>query len=194
MKSFDEEKEEYMSKLYKPDKSRKGDVDNYIIPLIDYINKTENYFTTSSCSGRISLFTMHNSDNKYDAEWIFVSHDKINFDQILENLKELPSSLVRFKQEPMILHVCCRTLGDAQTLMYVAHEAGLKDSGIISTKKRFILKIVGSDRVDSPIAIDGKLVVDENYLKIITNLCNKKLEKVHQRIDRLYDLIKEKII
>ncbi len=193
MKSFDEEKEEYMSKLYKPDKSRKGDVDNYIIPLIDYINKTENYFTTSSCSGRISLFTMHNSDNKYDAEWIFVSHDKINFEQILENLKELPSSLVRFKQEPMILHICARTLEDAQTLMYVAHEAGLKDSGIISTKKRFIVKIVGSDRVDSPIAKDGKLVVDETYLKIITDLCNEKLEKVHQRIDRLYKLIKEKI-
>jgi tRNA(Phe) wybutosine-synthesizing methylase Tyw3 len=40
------------------DLSRKSSVDEYIQELIDYINQTENYFTTSSCSGLISRFVM----------------------------------------------------------------------------------------------------------------------------------------
>jgi hypothetical protein len=40
------------------DLSRKSSVDEYILELIDYINQTENYFTTSSCSGLISRFEM----------------------------------------------------------------------------------------------------------------------------------------
>ena len=35
------------------DLSRKSSVDEYIQDLIDYINTTESYFTTSSCSGII---------------------------------------------------------------------------------------------------------------------------------------------
>lgn len=191
---FDDEKKQYMDKLYGPDKSKKGCVDEFLISLIDDINSTENYFTTSSCSGRISIFTMNNSKNKYDSDWILVSHEKVKFEDILEAVKNLPDALVRFKSEPMILHVCCRSLDDAQKLMYVAHEAGLKDSGIISTRKRFIVKIVGSDRVDSPIAKDGKLMVSVEYLEWLTDIVNEKLDKVHARIEKLHETFENKLI
>jgi tRNA wybutosine-synthesizing protein 3 len=39
------------------DLSRKSSVDGYIKDLIDYINQTENYFTTSSCSGRFIVYS-----------------------------------------------------------------------------------------------------------------------------------------
>ncbi len=193
MKDFDLEKEEYMDKLYKPDKSKKGDVDKFLISLIDDINETENYFTTSSCSGRISIFTINKENKKNTSNWILVSHEKVTFDQILNSLKDLSSEVVRFKQEPMILHICCRTLENAQNLMYIAHESGLKDSGIISTRKRFILKIVGSDRIDSPIAVEGKLMVSEEYLKWLTSIVNEKLERVHVRIEKLHETFNKKI-
>lgn len=35
------------------DLSRKGSVDEPIVELVDFINSLDNYFTTSSCSGRI---------------------------------------------------------------------------------------------------------------------------------------------
>ncbi|RLF92142.1 hypothetical protein DRN82_00495, partial [Thermococci archaeon] len=37
---------------------RRGEVDEDIIPLLEKINSMENYFTTSSCSGRISVMEM----------------------------------------------------------------------------------------------------------------------------------------
>ena len=59
--SFDDSLYDKNFKLHKlkqinefKDLSRKSSVDEYIKDLIDYINQTENYFTTSSCSGLFS--------------------------------------------------------------------------------------------------------------------------------------------
>lgn len=39
------------------DNSRKGNVDGRIIELVDFINQLEDFFTTSSCSGRLALLS-----------------------------------------------------------------------------------------------------------------------------------------
>src|SRR5436305_6509068 len=40
----------------KIDKSPKGSVDEAILPLIELLNKHDDYVTTSSCSGRIAIY------------------------------------------------------------------------------------------------------------------------------------------
>ena len=42
--------------LEKVDLSRKGSVDDAIMPMVKLLNSTDEYYTTSSCSGRISIF------------------------------------------------------------------------------------------------------------------------------------------
>ena len=42
--------------LEKVDLSRKGSVDEAIMPMVKLLNSTDEYYTTSSCSGRISIF------------------------------------------------------------------------------------------------------------------------------------------
>lgn len=49
---FDRSKEDRLSAA---DLSRKGSIDGAIVPLVEYINDSFNYFTTSSCSGRIII-------------------------------------------------------------------------------------------------------------------------------------------
>ena len=41
----------------KVDISKKGSVDAPIVHLVQYINDHDNYYTTSSCSGRILVFS-----------------------------------------------------------------------------------------------------------------------------------------
>lgn len=43
------------------DLSRKSSIDEYIVNLINFINQTDNYFTTSSCSGRFIAFSLVNA-------------------------------------------------------------------------------------------------------------------------------------
>lgn len=43
--------------LEQVDLSRKGSVDDAIVPMVELLNSMEEYYTTSSCSGRISVFS-----------------------------------------------------------------------------------------------------------------------------------------
>lgn len=54
MATFEKQKVSCLSQV---DLSKKGSIDDQIIDLVQYINAKENYFTTSSCSGRISVFS-----------------------------------------------------------------------------------------------------------------------------------------
>jgi len=192
--SFDTQKKIYMNNLYKPDKSRKGFVDKRIISLIDDINKSKNFFTTSSCSGRINLFTNNHSEKKYNASWLLVSHDPVDAKDMIAASRELPDALVILKYEPMIMHVCTRTLEDAQNLIFLAHNSGFKHSGILTTSKRFIVQIVGSERIDAPIANNKKMLVNDNYIEFVTNLCNEKMAIVHEKINKLHENFVNKFI
>ena len=87
-----------------PDKSPKGYIDEPIIPLIACINHTSTFYTTSSCSGRISLFLQerfatnnknfgynlnyddHDTTSKKGGEWLLNSHDIIGSEQIINTM------------------------------------------------------------------------------------------------------------
>ena len=73
--------------LSKRDKSSKGNCDEKVISLCEKINKKENCFTTSSCSGRIVL--MIDQDKKAEGLFRFVSHDLISFEELKKGLSRL---------------------------------------------------------------------------------------------------------
>ena len=54
MAAFEKQKVACLSQV---DLSKKGSIDDQIMELVQFINSKENYFTTSSCSGRISVFS-----------------------------------------------------------------------------------------------------------------------------------------
>ena len=162
--------------LGKEDKSKIGSVDKDILELVEKINASEDYFTTSSCSGRIVLQT---GEKKTEIEWIKVSHDEINLDWIKVNL---PSSLMWFRMEPMILHVACRNLEKAQELLDKAQPI-FKKSFIQTTKNKIVVEIKGSEYVEAPVA-NGKWLVDDEYLQILIEEANKKLKRTRENTKR----------
>jgi tRNA wybutosine-synthesizing protein 3 len=189
--SFDEQKEKYLEALYKPDRSKKGGVDEYVSNLINFINHLPNFYTTSSCSGRISLFTCEDFTKKYTANWLFVSHKTISLDDCLSTLKQpLPSQNIWFRQESFILHVCARTIEDAKKFVVFAQLNGFKHTGIIALGKRIIIEVIGTQRIAAPVVCEGELVVSENYLSFLVNLANNNLVKVHEGIDRFFNALR----
>ncbi|MDD3176019.1 MAG: tRNA wybutosine-synthesizing 3 family protein [Candidatus Nanoarchaeia archaeon] len=178
-------KKSTLDKLSSIDKSKKGSVDEFLIPLIQKINASKDFFTTSSCSGRINIFTMIDKEKKNTANWIFVSHDVVSFEEIWNSLNNLPSTLVMFKQEPFILHVCCRDLDCAQKILDLCGEIGIKHSSILTIKNKIVVKINGSEKIDAPIGINGKLIVDEEYIQSVLDMANSNLIKTHEKIKKL---------
>jgi len=182
---FQQDKEIQLSR---DDFSKKGSVDKKIISLIGKINSKAEYYTTSSCSGRIML--MAEGKTKKDANWVFVSHDKITFLQLKTALKKIPKQTLWFKFEPMILHVCCDSIESSKIILESAKSAGFKHSGIMATEKRIIVEIRGTDFISAPLAFSGKIAVSDLFLKKLINEANTKLKKNELKIKNLENKIK----
>ncbi|MFC1741598.1 tRNA wybutosine-synthesizing 3 family protein [Nanoarchaeota archaeon] len=177
--------------LEKEDLSRKGSIDEHIRPICDIINSKQDYYTTSSCAGRIVLSIMPDSGKKKDFDWLLVSHEKVTADQINEKLNNLPNQEVWLMFEPFIFHTAARTIDHANKLLKLLHTAGVKRAGIISmAEEKIIIEAIGSERLDSIIAKDKELIVPESYLKILIETANSKSNKNLNTIKKIEQELK----
>jgi tRNA wybutosine-synthesizing protein 3 len=186
---FDKDKKECLDKLYLPDKSKKGDVDDAIIDLIDYINKTEDYYTTSSCAGRIVLIAVPKIRKKHEAEWLFVSHDPITIDNIKEIITNPPELKLWFKQESPIFHIACRTIETAQDIVDKAKYIGFKRAGIMCSRKRIIVEMCGTESMETIIAEDKTLLCSEEYIEKLIQEANTKMATSRDKMDAFHRLL-----
>jgi tRNA wybutosine-synthesizing protein 3 len=187
MDRFDREKLDVLKKLKECDKSKIGQVDKEVKNLIDFLNKSKDFYTTSSCSGRILLIELSEDNRKDKAKWLFISHDRVSFRDLLKTLKKYKSKReFWFKQEPLILHVCARNLKEAEKLMTLAIYSGFKKASIIALSRRVIVEIRGTDYISCLIGKNKKILVDENYLKELLNLANKKLKRNLEKKERFF--------
>jgi tRNA wybutosine-synthesizing protein 3 len=177
MDYFDETKKSMLEKLYKPDKSFKGTVDEDAIPIINELNSKNNYYTTSSCSGRISLFYESSSGKKQDAGSTFVKHELVSKKEVLDALKEIPEETLWFKMETPIFHVACRTNEDAEKLLGVCMKLGFKRSGITSIGRRVMVEIIFNDKMEVPISMNKNLFVDDKFIGFLVQKANDKFIK-----------------
>lgn len=178
------------NQLKKEDKSFKQEWDEKIAGLCNKLNKLDNFYTTSSCSGRIVLLL----DCKEKRKDLFLKiwHDKLKLNKLKETIKNINSDkLVYFKQDPCILHVACKTLEDAQKMHDLAKDSGWKRCGIISSKKRFIVELNATEKLEFPIVKNKKCLVDDNFLKLIVKEANKKLDFSWGLIERFKHDLKD---
>ncbi|HLD38141.1 MAG TPA: tRNA wybutosine-synthesizing 3 family protein, partial [Candidatus Nanoarchaeia archaeon] len=171
------------SVLSKIDKSFIGKWDEKIIPLCNKINSSPNYYTTSSCAGRIVLMISQNK--KSHNLFLKISHELISFNWLKNNLNKIKNKFVKFKCEPPILHVVCRNLESASLLLEKAKISGMKHSGIHCLGRNIILEIHGDDRLEFPIFSKNKILVDDDFLKLAAKESNEKLKKSWKMIENL---------
>ena len=176
--TFKNNKKTFLAKL---DRSKKGSIDKKVKPLLKVINEKENYYTTSSCSGRAYFWK---GEKKNQTEWFNITHDLINNDFFKLNDT---SDLIWLRYEPFILHVCCKDLDTANLLVEEARKI-FKKSSILTVSKKIIVEVSGSEKIEMPYYLNEKLFCgDETWLK---NLINKKMLNNWQKIEKLIKKIK----
>uniref|UniRef100_A0A3Q3XRL2 tRNA wybutosine-synthesizing protein 3 homolog n=1 Tax=Mola mola TaxID=94237 RepID=A0A3Q3XRL2_MOLML len=166
--------------LNKLDLSKKGSVDEDITHVVSLLNSCEEFFTTSSCSGRIILIDGVRDAcevQKQNCVWLFVSHQKCTSDE--------SNGDAVFKFEPFVLHVQCRQLDDAQLVHSVAINSGFRNSGLTVSKTGKIMTAVRSTHgLEVPLSNEGKVLVEEEYIHFLTRIANQKIEENLRRIQR----------
>lgn len=205
------------------DASPKGSIDFLCFPLINLINSYSDTVTTSSCSGRVSVFIEGDkAQGQIGAKgngghWLFVTHEKdkipewwkglIHFDgDVSRDVPEkqnpapqssAPSRYTLFKFEPLIYHVQCRDFATASRLYSIAMGCGFRESGIGSNNN---VAIRISIRLDAPIGVYDpnadcvRALVSESYLETLTALAYDRFVENERKTELLMERIGAELV
>jgi tRNA wybutosine-synthesizing protein 3 len=189
--SFDAAKTSLLDKLAAGvDFSPKGSIDAPIVQLVDFINDLPDFVTTSSCSGRISVYRDENCTK--GIVWILVVHGVITVEQLREAVQgqdyaTAGNFFIALKCEGFIVHIRCRDLDSGRKLHQIAMGCGFRESGLsVGQKMRVQLAIrTTAYGLELPIAVGKKMILDTNALEIIVAEANRRLRCNFARTDRL---------
>lgn len=184
--SFSQRKQRCLSR---EDLSRKGSVDQDIVQLVALLNRCHMFFTTSSCSGRLTIIDTPADScgpKKRESVWLYVSHSSCRAEDVWSAMERSSGDAV-MKFEPLVLHVQCRRTEDAQLLHSVAINSGCRNSGLTLGRTGKITAAVRcSPGLEVPLSHRGKPLVDRHYVDFLTQRANQKMEENLKRIHRLY--------
>ena len=183
--------------LSKSDKSFKQEIDEPISTLCELFNKTNMYYTTSSCSGRIVIREL-NVEKRRNV-FLYSSHRLIGseeLDKLSELIEHLEDELfaIEICQEGMIIHIVCKDLEIAQELLKDAKDVGCNQVGIISIKNwGIVVECICDLSMSSIIFEKNFLSTNPLYLKQLTKKMNGNMKKNWKVIERFENLIKGKL-
>lgn len=164
------------SKLSGVDLSRKGGIDEPIRPLIEKLNSCQDYFSLSSCSGRVMIASKERNNEKQGLPWHSNLHHCPSVDELKSNLKGQNTIL---KYEPFILHVQCRDIGSAKLLLNEALQSGFRNSGLVPSKQgRCVLAVRSTLTLELPVTnAQGNVLISDAYVEVIQEIIQSKFEQ-----------------
>jgi len=190
-KDFNCFKKNALSKFQKAKKENL--IDKKIISLLDIINKSDNYFTTSSCAGRIVLLEIPAIGDKKNAVFLGKWHRKIEKSEFLNELEKAKKGQLWLLAQPPIIHVVSKTYDDAENLLKIGISYSFKNSGLKSIGKKIVIEICSTERFDIPIGMDGKLYCNAEYIELFITIANDMIERSNLKLERLEKQLKKKI-
>ncbi|MEM1567330.1 MAG: hypothetical protein QXI84_02500 [Thermofilaceae archaeon] len=162
-----------------------GLVDPDVIPILSLINGSADYYTTSSCSGRIQLAATRLPGEKFHMLVIAKWHEPVSPSSLVEVLEAASFEDLWLSVQGPILHIACKSLDAARQLISAARAAGLKHSGIMSIGSSVMVELIASDRIETPVRLDGKPVLRDEVLINFVERANEVLMRAKGKLSRL---------
>ncbi|NOY11421.1 MAG: hypothetical protein GXO67_04930 [Archaeoglobi archaeon] len=159
-----------------------AEIDQWIRPITDTINSSEDFVTLSSCAGRIAVMDMPEFGDKKGSVFLGKWHSPPPFQEVVRVISAGRGE-VWFMMNPPIVHVACRDPGMAFRLLDVCKRAGFRRAGVISARKN-VVEIAGQERVEFLVARNGEIIADERVLMENFRESVDKLKKSRERFRR----------
>lgn len=198
MNKFDQAKQQTLANIYVDhlDFSPKGSIDLPVRELVWIINQHSSYYTTSSCSGRVSLSVPLSHEENKGVRWLFVKHGYITLENVHSCLTDSSlksDNLLTIRCEPFIMHIACKSIESGQKLHQVALESGFRESGLtLGTTGKVMLAIRSTAfTLETPLALNGTLLLKEEYLHLLINEINRRMKGNFDRIHQFFCRLKK---
>ena len=133
------------------------EVDRKILPILSRINAHSEYYTLSSCAGRILLLQIPRLGDKRHAVFLGRWHEVTSTEEVTAAAAKATEGVLWLLGQSPILHIGAHSLQAAEVMVKLGNAAGFKNSAIRSLGKRVIVEVASTERLDAPIGRDGVL-------------------------------------
>jgi len=188
-KEFLECKENALRSLEKAEADDK--VDHGILPILDLINKSSEYYTSSSCAGRIVLLEIPSIGDKKNARFVGIWHRTIEPKELLSALKEVKIGLIWLLAQSPIIHISAKTNNAADKLVKIANASGFKNSAMKSISKNIVIEVCSTERLDAPIGKDAVVFCNKNHLELLVNISNEIIKKSFLKLQKFEENLRK---
>jgi tRNA wybutosine-synthesizing protein 3 len=186
----------------------KGLIDSKILPILNIINSNLDYYSTSSCSGRVLIIALAHPGAKVKSMILGKWHDKLIKKDLVDCMKNWDKYpyLYLLAQAP-ILHITTHDLEKATHLRNLGDSAGFKYSAIRSIKQikkknkeknlptfnniRITVELLSTERLNVPLGFNGNIYVEDEYLDLIIRLSNDLISESIRKIKKLEEILKK---
>ena len=181
-RDFLECKKSALAKLQKAQKEKK--VDEGVQPILYIINESDDYYTSSSCYGRIVMLEIPNIGDKRAANFLGKWHRTIDVNELLDASRKAKIGQIWLLSQSPIIHITTKTNEAADKLLKTAIACSFKNSGIKSLKKRIVVEVCSTERLDIPVGKDGVLFCSREHLELLTNISNEIFKKSTKKLQK----------
>ena len=189
---FLESKNKALKKLEKDKNEDK--IDDDIKEIINLINSFEDYYTSSSCAGRIVIIELPELGNKREAKFLGKWHREVEFREIKTAIDLANFGMIWLLAQSPILHVNSKSNLSADKLIKIAISSGFKNSGIKSFTGNVVIEICSTERLDSHIGNDGLLFFNPKHLKLIVDISNIIIKRSKKKLNILENNLKKVLV
>ena len=161
-----------------------GKVDQGILPILNTINDSKDYYTSSSCFGRIVLLEIPSIGDKKQAKWLGKWHRGIEPSEVLSAVKSAKAGQLWLLAQSPIIHITAKTNTAADKILKVAILSGFKNSGLKSIGKKIVVEVCSTERLDAPVGRNDNLFCNEEHLQLLVDVANEVMEKSTAKLYR----------
>jgi len=151
----------------------KNKTDKKIIPILHIINNIESCYTTSSCAGRTVLLEIPKIGDKKGAKFLGKWHRIIKTSDIKKAAEKAEKGLIWILAQSPVFHIGCTDINIADKLLKTAIASGFKHSGLKSSRRKIIVEVCSTERLDAPVGRDRNLFCNEEYLQLLIDISNE---------------------
>jgi len=168
-------------------------VDDKVLPVLDIINASDDYYTSSSCAGRIVLLEIPAIGDKKNARFLGKWHHMITFDDLQLVEGNAKKGLLWLLAQSPIIHIGAKSVSSADKLLKIAVSSGFKNSGLKSIGKKIIVEICSTERLDAPIGKNGRFFCRGEYLSLLVEIANSVIERSYFKLQRFENKLKKEL-
>jgi len=181
------------ARLWKKAKTEKK-ADEKMKSLVDFLFSKPEFFTTSTCSGRMLLIQLDEQETKKEKAFLAKWHSLPSFEQVWKAVLKPSSENLWFKQEPFVIVLGTTSLENAKKIMSICRNNGVKKCGIMACEEgKFLVEIMGSQYMSFLVKEKNKILVEKEFFKKQFETACKKLQASWKMLEKLEKSLRKEL-